>query len=125
MRVFTTSAMLHKWFPAVRKNWTLIQSAAVFASAWDDIHLGCAIESERTIILRSRALDSLRGRQIDPNLCFDDTTLTMMLHLMFAEFWSCHETMSQKYEDGIIYNISARGGLHNIDDRTVAEFCAA
>jgi hypothetical protein len=124
MRVFTTSAMLHKWFPAMRKNWTLIQSAAVFASARDDIHLGRAIDSEWTTKLRSHALDSLQGRQLDPNLCSDDTTLTMMLHLMFAEFWSWHE-MLQNYEDGMVNNISMRGGKYQVNDRTVAEFCAA
>jgi hypothetical protein len=123
MRVFTTSSMLHKWFPAMRKNWTLIQSAAVFTSAWDDMHFGYTVDSERTTILRSHALETLRGRQVDPNLRFDDTTLTMMLHLMFAEFWSCHETMLQKYEVGMIHKISVRGGL--IEDRTVAEFSAA
>jgi hypothetical protein len=125
MQEFTTTSMLRKWFPAMRLNRDLISSATVLAAAWDDAKHNLPGDSDRTVLLKQGTAAMLARRQSDPDTQLDDATITVMLHLMSAEMWSYDDSMFKNYEAGIVTAIATRGGMHKLQDMTVAEFAAA
>ncbi|EAT91356.2 hypothetical protein SNOG_01707 [Parastagonospora nodorum SN15] len=125
MQEFTTTSMLRKWFPAMRLNRDLISSATVLAAAWDDTKRNLPGDSDRTVLLKQGATAMFARRQSDPNTHLDDSTITIMLHLMSAEMWSYDDSILKFYEAGIVSAIVTSGGMHKLQDVAVAEFAAA
>jgi hypothetical protein len=109
----------------MRRDRDLISSATVLAAAWDDMQNNLPGESNRTTLLKRETATMLDRREANRDTQSSQTTLTIMLHLMSAEMWSCDEDMVRVYETNIARTITALGGMYRLEDSTLAEFVAA
>ncbi|KAL5121529.1 hypothetical protein ACEQ8H_000601 [Pleosporales sp. CAS-2024a] len=108
---FATPSAFRKWFPTVAVDQELIFSANMLAAAWKDGCNNLPGDSEHTRMLKLQLQALLNERINHPRIRYDDTTLKVMLALMFAEMYTVGGNKLKAYEDDVALAIRTRGGF--------------
>lgn len=103
----------------------LILGMTILTSAWLDMQAGCIGDSDRTTTIKAEIRTLIHERMDDPNTRFTDSTLIVMLELLFGEMWNCDEGLIRTFhQSGINILITERGGINRLEN-AVAEVAAA
>ncbi|KAF2464580.1 uncharacterized protein BDR25DRAFT_95732 [Lindgomyces ingoldianus] len=113
-RAFVSKATMVKWMPSMLAHPHSLLSSTILASTYLDMHAGCSGDSKRTVLVKGEVIGWINERLRNAETQFSDLTLTVILHLLAGEMWSCNEKTLRIHESGVARLILQRGGMESL-----------